>query len=76
MTIQEGEAIFGKRWNLWSREEQIEFVKALTGSEPRFPIYLNLACAHWQHLPDAFEKAWEVDIKSRMRTKKMGDEVR
>ena len=69
MTIEEGEAVFGKRWNPWTKEEQIEFVKALDGTEPRYPIYLDLACLHWQHLPDAYEKGMNVDIKARMRAK-------
>lgn len=29
MTVEEGEEIFGKRWNYWSRDEQREFVRAL-----------------------------------------------
>lgn len=61
--------MFGKRWNLWSQEEQIEFVKALDGTEPVYPIYSNLACAHWKHLPDIYEQTIGVDIKGRMALK-------
>ncbi len=65
MTIDEGEKVFKKRWNTWTDEERIEFVKALDGTEPTFPIYLSLACAYWRHVPDIYEKAIGVNIKKR-----------
>lgn len=67
MTIDEGEKKFKKRWNTWTEAERIEFVKALTGDEPHFPIYLNLACAYWQHLPDIYEQKMGINIKARAK---------
>ena len=69
MNIQQAEVKFGKRWNLWTKEEQIEFVKALDGTEPRIPGILNLACLHWEHIPDVFEEKQGIKIKERMRAK-------
>ena len=70
MNIDEGEKKFKKRWNTWTKEEQIEFVKALDGTEPNYPVYLNLACTHWEHVPDAYEQAIGIPLKAKMRASK------
>lgn len=67
MTIDEAEKKFKKRLSTWTKQEQIEFVKALDGKEPSLPIYLNLACAHWEVVPDAYETAIGIEIKKRAR---------
>lgn len=67
MRIDEAEKKFGKSYKEWTQEEQIEFVKLLDGTEPSFPIYLNLACSHWQHVPDAYEKGMSINIKARAK---------
>jgi hypothetical protein len=43
MKIEEGEHIFGKRWNLWTPEERREFARALEVDDLKYPIYLNFA---------------------------------
>lgn len=56
MNVEEGEKVFGKRWNEWSEQQRIEFVKALDGTEPCYPIYLNLCCMYPEHIPEVYEK--------------------
>jgi hypothetical protein len=41
--IEEGETIFGKRWNLWTQEERREFARALEVQDLKYPIYFNFA---------------------------------
>lgn len=62
MTIEEGEAIFGKRWSEWSVAEAREFVSVLTPEEARKPATLGLALAHPDVLPQPV-KDWLTRIR-------------
>ena len=58
MNVEEAEKVFGKRWNEWDEDEQEEFVEALDGNDPAYPLYLNLCCAHPVAIPKAYEEKY------------------
>ena len=51
MKIEEAEAIFGKRWNQWTEEENREFASVLQADELVYPIYLNFGMKYFDILP-------------------------
>jgi hypothetical protein len=43
MKIEDGEVVFGKRWNQWTPDEWREFARVLEVTDMGYPIYLNCA---------------------------------
>lgn len=56
MTVDDAEIMFGKRWNKWSEQETLEFVKALQPENLNIPFTLNLAMGHFEKLPEQTQK--------------------
>lgn len=66
MKIEEGEAIFGKRWADWSEAERREFVSCLEANEINFPLVINWALHYADSLqPKALQ--WLENILERSR---------
>jgi len=51
MTVEEGEEVFGKRWNLWTPEERRQFVSVMDRSNMGNPLCLRLICEHMDSAP-------------------------
>ena len=64
MRIEEGEAIFGKRWNYWTDEEQAQFMSVITIEELLTPLCLNWAIKHETRLPPEV-RDWVVQARKR-----------
>lgn len=52
MTIEEGEALFGKRWNAWTEAEQREFCSVLEPGNVHNPGCLAMACRYPRSVSD------------------------
>lgn len=51
MKVEEGEIKFGKRWSMWTPDENKEFVKAMTEENLGNPLCLRLMCENIASVP-------------------------
>jgi len=72
MKIEEGEQIFGKRWDEWTPEEKKEFVSCLEPNDVWVPACLSMAAKYYCSLSYRMRNHMEMLAGNTAYIKKNG----
>ena len=50
MLIEDGELVFGKRWDEWTKAERHEFCSVMEPEDLRSPLYIDWAMQYTEYL--------------------------
>lgn len=63
MTIEDAEAIYGKRWNYWSQDEIKQFMSQMEPKDMNTPLLLRWAFEYEEWLNPACKKHFDELIE-------------